>query len=472
MAQKETFLMKKLIIALIAMGILAAGSITCFIIIKSKDDKAQKEQSELLDEYMLFKFDSDTISTLTFSIPNGGEFTAEIDPSDNYHSWNFVDFDDFTVDSEYCRYVVTYLSELTALTDYGDASDQNKADYGLDDPTVITAKSGSADYKVYVGKSSPTGDYYYVMKEGSPKIYAVDYSIGDTLKARIDDLKTKALVPYETNEIVGLKIIRGGETVIDLSFDEEAYQWKFPAAYSKLQVDNTAVTAITNVISRTEAQLFLDSSPEKLTEYGFDDPYAELVITGSDGTQKKFLFAYNQEEEERGFVHVLFEDTKQAALYLKGDNSYVRNNPIDFVVEKISNTHINDAASFEITFNGKTDKFERDASDIFTLDGKKLSDYNKDAADAFANMYNSVQFLKYTDVNVNVSIEYSEPLLSSKCTLKDGSSTLVELVPYTDSTCAVFVDGSFTGGLIDNDSFIGKTAMSSLHAKLYDLLGR
>ena len=59
--------MKKPIIALIVLVLAAAGSIVAFLAVKNKNDKKNQQKKEALAANVLFSFDSDSPTKLTFS---------------------------------------------------------------------------------------------------------------------------------------------------------------------------------------------------------------------------------------------------------------------------------------------------------------------------------------------------------------------------------------------------------------------
>ena len=144
--------MKKMIIALIVLAVLAAGSLTAFFIAKGKHDRNNQEAADRAADYQLFSFDSDSITDLTLELEDGIYHAVQTEGK-----WASAD-PDFKMNASYLQGICTYLCDLTAEKDYGEATDSKKTEYGLDNPTVITASDGSEEYKIYVGNASPTGD--------------------------------------------------------------------------------------------------------------------------------------------------------------------------------------------------------------------------------------------------------------------------------------------------------------------------
>ena len=180
-----------------------------------------------------------------------------------------------------------YSATLTAETNYGEATDEAKALYGLDDPQSVTLYSGDTTHTIYVGDISPTNDFYYVMVDDRNTIYAVDSMYSSAFKSSRLLLKNKELLPYDPYTISQLSVIKNGETTCELTFDANAQTWSLPQEYSQIVFDQTAVTPIINNITSIEAEELLDENLQDLSKYGFDDPDAEVVVKGTDGTGEK-----------------------------------------------------------------------------------------------------------------------------------------------------------------------------------------
>lgn len=462
--------MKKMIIAIIVLLILSAGSLTAFFAVKKSHDKEAEKAAEIAADYMLFRFNSDNITNVTISA-DGRDYSAERDLSTTEIVWNLVNVEEFKADSEYFQNVCTYLSDLTAETDYGEATDENKSMYGLDDPIKITASDGTNEYVIYVGDPSPTGEYYYVMTGNKSKIYAINSLYGSVLKTSRTMMKSKDLVVYGDDEVSSVKIIRGGETAVDLNLDINSNTWTLPDDYSLLTVDDSAVTAMITLITRTEVQSFYDENLQDLSKYGFDNPYAELIVSAKDGRTSKRLFSYYGNDTDT-YVYVLFEETGQVATFYAGDNDYIKKTPRDFIVDEVYNMNLMNVDTVQISYNGRSDLFTVDnESSSVSMNGTDLKEYGSDAYDSFSMMYNSIVFVTYSTVDVSAQPEYTDPILSCDFRLADGSAMLYELIPYSDTDCAVFMNGEFTGGFVSLDSITGKNTLSALYDKFIGIVG-
>lgn len=457
--------MKKTLIAVIILVFLAAASITAFLIVKNKEDKKTAEASALAEDYALFTFDSDSISRVDFDCPDG-EYSAELIDG----TWQLADSDEFIMRHSYVQNVCTYMSDLTAEKDYGEATEENKAMFGLDDPTIITASDGSAEYTVYIGDPDPTGSYYYIMIGGRNKVYAIDTLYGSVLKTSRLMMKDRYLVPYSDSEIAHIQLVRDGETVYDLTHNADDDTWSLPEEYSQLTIDKTEVTAMINVMTRVEVQEFLDEDLEDYSKYGFDSPAAELIVTGNDGNTVRLLFSYYGNDTQT-YTHVLNEDSGQASTAYTGDVDFIEYTPASFLVEEICNISVYDISGFDMTYNGVSDSFSVNMNDNkVSMNGISISDRDDNAPTAFTNLYSSLIYMEIQEVDISAAPEKSESVLSVNYHLSDGTDKLLELYKKDESSCYAFIDGSYTGAVISMDEVDGKNSVEEFYEKLISLL--
>lgn len=456
--------MKKTIIAVIILIILAAASATALLIVKNKEDKKAKEASEQSEDYTLFSFDSDSVNKVTFDCPDG-KYTAELYDS----SWQLSGSDEFIISDSYVQNVCTYMSDLTAEKDYGEADEENKAAFGLDDPTVITASDGSSEYTVYVGDPDPTGSYYYIMTGDRNKIYAIDTLYGCVLKTSRLMMKDTYMLPYSDDEIERIQLVKSGETVYDLTHSDDDDTWRLAEEYSGLTVDKTSITSMINVMTRIEVQEFLDENLEDYSKYGFDKPAAELLVTGDDGETVKLLFSYYGDDTST-YTHVLFE-SGQAAKFYTGDVDFIEYTPANFLVQEVCNVSVYSISGFDITFNGVSDSFDVNMNEnSISMNGVSVSYLGDKAATAFTNLYNSLIYITLQEVDISAVPEKNEPLLSVTYRLNDGTDKLFELYQRDEDSCYAFVDDSYTGAIVSMDELDGKNSVNEFYEKLTEII--
>ena len=427
--------MKKVIISVVALLIVAGGSFGAFLAVKNKSDKETKQQASELADNVLFSFDDESIKEINFECPDGQYKAVVNDEGD----WK-LESGEFALDQTYIDALLTLVSDFTAETNYGEADSSKKSMYGLENPSeTITLSDGTNNYKIYVGNISPTNDYYYIMVEGKDKVYTVDSVHGSVLKASRLMIKSKELIPYKNNEIKQITVKKDGKTVYDLTFDTESSTWSLPKEYSNLPFDQTAVTSMLTTVTRLEAQNILVS---------------------------------DKTDENKTYSYALIEDTNQVQMYYFSDLDFVDNKPIDFLPDSTTFATMYDVTGFDLTFGDINDSFTMDiANNILKVNGKEADIKNSENSTAFQNFYNALSILIFTETDVDASPDNSELLLSAVFHVNDGTDIKIDLVDAGNDKCYVFKDDVYTGGLIDMSRITGKTSVRSFYDTFFEIAG-
>lgn len=458
--------MKKVIIAMVALLVVAGGSFGAFFAVKNKSDKeTQKQVSELADN-VLFSFDSDSITEINFDCPDG-QYNAIKDNG----KWK-LDSGEFTLDSTYVSTLLSLVSDFTAETNFGEADSAKKAMYGLENPQeIITLTDGTNNYKIYVGNITPTNDYYYIMVEGKNKIYTVDSIHGSVLKASRMMLKSKELIPYGDDEIKQITVKKDGKVMYDLTFDTETSTWSLPEEYSNLPFDQTAVSSMKTTLTRLEAQQLLEENLDDLSKYGFDKPSAEVTVKGLDGTEKSFLIS-GKHDENKTYTYLLQKDSNQVQTYYISDLSFVNKTAVDFLPDSFTPAGMYNVTGFEFTYGDNQDSFRMNMTDrTLEVNGESIDISKTETSTTFQNFYNSFSVLIFTDTDVEATPDNSEPILTALYHLDDGTDLKIDFVDAGDNKCYVFQNDIYTGGLIDMSRINGKNSVRTFYDAFCEYAG-
>lgn len=460
--------MKKIIAILITLSVVAAASVTSFFIVKNKKDKEKQALIDAANENKIFNFDSASINSLSLECDDG-KYSIGLEEED----WIITDGPepDFDLEQVYIDTIVQYMSTLTADENFGDVTEENKAMYGLDDPDVITVSDGTNNYTVYVGDQSPTKNYYYIMAEGKSKVYAIPILEGSVFKTSRMMMKSKSLVPYSDDKIHGIKLVKNNKTVYDLSYDANELKWKLPEKFSSLTIDQTNVTSMINIITRIDAQTMLDEHLEDYSKYGFDKPCAEIVFTGSDGSQRKLLFSYFGNDTNK-YTHVLYTETGQVATFYTGDVDFIEKTAKDFVLKYAYNVVTSKINGLKLESDTINCDFNINQSETdFKVNDQKIPADNDDILQAYYDFYNSIIFMPVENVDVDINPEYTKPAVSITYSyIEDGKKDLIELVPAKDNNYYMFLNGKYIGVTVNEEYFIGKYSVTYFYNELSELI--
>ena len=457
--------MKKKIIAVIGLVLCAALSVGALLFMNSKDKSTTKKEKQKAADYSLFSFDYETINKVTVECPDG-TFTAVSDGTE----WT-LESGEFALDQSNLRMMCSYMSMLTAKEDYGSASSLKLSDFGLDSPTRVSLTDGTNTYSINIGNASPTGEYYYVTVDGKDKVYAISASDGIVLDASRLTLKSTLIIPYDKNEISEMIVKKNGEVTCDLLYDPETTMWRLPDEYSGFTFDTTEVTTMLTTFTQLKAIRIVDENLADKSQYGFDEPYAEVTIKGLDGTECSFLVSKTPEDKENYF-HILNESDDQAAVYYQSGLSIVDSVPFDYLVQKITIADMTEVTDFDLSFNGNEDKFTLDtASNMCTMNDTALDLTDADISNAFRNFFDSISIANMSGIDIEASPELSDPVLTAVFRLSDGTEKTYQLTEADDESCYIFIDGEYTGGLISSDKLSGAVSVTTLYEKLLERAG-
>ncbi len=455
--------MKKPIIALVVLLVVACGSVAGFLAVKNKKDKEKEQTKQELAENALFSFDPYSPTKIVFS--KGDEvYTAE--KTDD--TWELTN-NEFKLDQTYCQLICTYLSDLKADTNYGSVTDEKLAMYGLDDPDKVEITVPSGTHTICIGNESPTGDYYYVTVDGKSNVYAVDAQHGSVLKLDRLLLKNKKIVPYSLYDIKEVTTYKDGKVLCDLTLDTDSQIWSLPKEYSELELDQTAVTAALNDLVRLEAEEMLDEKLDDLSKYGFDDPCGDIVVKGIDGNEHHLLISANENDPTYCFVLV---DGEQVELYYKADLTIAQALPYDYLVKNYISADSYSVSSFKFSYLGNNDSCEVDIENMeCKYNGKDVDFDSTENYVAFNNFFNAFAILKLTGTDVNAKPELKDPAMTAEYTFKEGGTLKIDLVKGEDSHYYVFRDGKYIGAYVDEDMLTGRNSLSEFYIKFKKLAG-
>lgn len=455
--------MKKPIIALIVLVLAAAGSIGAFLAVKNKNDKENQQKKEALAANVLFSFDSDSPTKLTFS-KDGETYVCE-----NKDGIWTLSTGEFPVDQTYCQLICTYTSNLEAVENYGEITDEKLAMYGLDSPDTVEITEPKGTHVIHIGDQSPTGNYYYVTVEGRNDVYAVEAMQGSVLKLDKLLIKNKELLPYTLYDLKEVTTYKDGKVLCDLTYDEESQTWSLPKEYDQLDLDQTQVTAEFNNIVRLEAEDMMDEKLDDLTKYGFDKPYGEAVVKGIDGTERKLLISVDEADPTYCYVLV---DGEQVEKYYTQDMHFTQLLPYDYISQDYIAAQSYNVSSFKLKYNNIDISAELDLDNSkCTVNGKEVDLNTNENYVAFDNFFNSMSIFKFKGTDVNAKPELKDAEFTAEFTLKEGGTRKMELVKGEDTYYYVFRDGKYTGAYIEESMLTGRNSLSEFFIKFRKLAG-
>ncbi|MCM1132258.1 MAG: DUF4340 domain-containing protein [Ruminococcus flavefaciens] len=455
--------MKKIIIAVAVLAVLAGISIGAFVAVKSNSDKEAQQQAETLADNVLFDIDSEAINKMEIRYPDSS-YTADFTDDGEWVLTGSSTGEEFEMNQTTLNQICTFISTLTADTSYGEATEENKAKYGFNEPYEVTVYDDSSSYTLYIGGKSPTGDYYYAYTDTKNKIYAILSADAEAIITTRLSIQDDSFLPYSETEITALTVKKDGEIAYTFTKNADTSLWELPEEYSMLTVNQTRPSNIVTIITRLTAVEMFEKSADDFTKYGFDNPTAEFIVTASDGTEKTFLFSKYGKNAET-YYHVYLKDSEQVETYYVGDFSFLDFEIYDLIMQTVECANMYAVSEFEINCPELTETFTIDQTEgIAECRGNEIDLNNAELISLFQTFYNIFSYIQITDIDVESQPELVDPVLSVKYTKTSGTETSIDLVSTGDGNkCFVFSDGIYTGTITDSSFISGSTSMVSAY---------
>lgn len=459
--------MKKPIIALCTLTVIAGLSVGAFLYVKNKDDKKVQQETEKKNDNVLFSLNAENINKIVIE-NSEGKYTLE--PDNELWAVTECPGEKFPLNQTGIQALRTTFSILTADNSYGEITDEKKTMYGLDGSPYKLTVFDSEAHTMYIGSQSPTKDYYYVTVDGKANIYAVNSSdIGDLLLTENNMRATDMLFAKE-KDIVGLKLEKNGETAYDLSLDTSTNKWSMNGKLSDITVDQTAVTSLLNYMTRIYAASLLENHLEDLGKYGFDDPEAVLTVRTKAGTEEKLLFGKPNPGSD--LTPALLTNTSQAANFYTADIYFNDYTSLDFINNVVEGANLFSINGFEFTAPGCADSFTVNFTEkTGECRGTKLDFENASLHSLFESFFNTFSYIVISDIDVDAEPELKDAVITAKYSFNDRADKELALVEAGDNKAYIFIDGKYTGLLTELTMLSGNKSVSGTYKAMCDQAG-
>ncbi|MBO4878394.1 MAG: DUF4340 domain-containing protein [Ruminococcus sp.] len=460
--------MKKPLILLLILTLLAALSTGAFLYVKHKDDQKTAQETEKQADNVLFSLDPESINTITIE-NSEGKYTAEYD-SDNGWVLTECPGERFPVNQTALQAVTTTFSYLKASNSYGEITDEKKKTYGLDGDIYKLTLVDTEPHIIYIGAESPTKDYYYAMVEGKKNIYAITAGDTETMKLSENGIRATDLLFTKDKDITGVKLEKNGKAEFDLVFDESASTWKLTGKLSELTVDQTAVSAMIKYMTKLEAASLLENHLEDLSKYGLDDPESVLTITAKDGTKEVIKFSAAGSNND--LTPVLLTNTNQAANFFTSDIYFTEYTALDFLPSVIEGANLFSINAFEFDAMGYKDSFKVDFTNkTGECRGTSLALDNAVLSSLFETFYNTFTYLQITDIDIDASPDIKDAVITADYHYADKEDRSIALVEAGNNQAYIFLNGKYTGLLTELKMLSGANSVASTYKAMCDQAG-
>jgi hypothetical protein len=324
--------------------------------------------------------------------------------------WEITSPKALAADQESVSSVVSTVSSLMAER-LLDAKATNLAKYGLAAPPLevdVTLKNNQTD-KVLLGDQTPSGNGYYAMVAGDPRLFTVASYNKSSLDKTAGDLRDKRLITTDFDKVSQIELITqkpDKKSDIALARNKDAWQILKPGPF---RAESSQVDEL--VRSLKDAKMETGGSSDEAKDaaaFKSAAPFATAKITGASGVQElEVRKAKDEYYAKSTAVPGVYKVAASVGTSLDKSLDDFRNKKLfDFGFEEPNKIEIHDGAKWYF--------LTRSGSDWWGADGKKLDDA---AAAALVGKIRDLAATKFPESG------FTAPAIEVSVISNDGKST-------------------------------------------------
>ncbi|MGC8668389.1 MAG: DUF4340 domain-containing protein [Chthonomonadales bacterium] len=152
---------------------------------------------------------------------------------------------------------------------------------GLEHPVRITLGTPARELTVFLGSTSPTGDYTYVgMGPEGRRVVLADRKLSDDAKLSLYDLRDKDAVSFDPAQVTSLRLRAGGRLVRLIRSGAAGSEWRVAQGTDGRGVvaDRGLVERTLDLVSDVRAERFASEDQADLRRYGLRPAVAEVTF--------------------------------------------------------------------------------------------------------------------------------------------------------------------------------------------------
>lgn len=240
--------------------------------------------------------------------------------------------------------------------------EENAADlgqYGLDNPAAtITATYADGKTQTFLlGDRTPTGNTFYFMKKGDPRVITVWMNVGTAFTSIADNLLQKRTIDISSDDITQVTILKGGKEYLEVAYTPEEKvsisAWKMIKPWSRY-VDISSspgenqeayfTTFLKDAVSISLGDV-VAANPTDLAQYGLDNPSTVIRVTGK--SDRSFELQVGKEITDSA-VYARFADSPAVYKLDKSSLAFADITPFRLVDKTIQLVNIANALGVQV----------------------------------------------------------------------------------------------------------------------------
>ena len=464
---------KRVIIGLIIIAVLALALVAFMVIFPEKDEPAPVESMAPVSEepvYYVINEDGNSLARIkcfysdgeTFTVDyirdEDGKFSYEVDPAPKFFAYNTSKF----------RSMMFTLTSLTA-GEFVEKDPEDLSIYGLDEPQFRMELSfdDGRTINLYIGNHTPVDYYYYAMTDSDNTVYTVGNYLTTLITRRELEYRDIKTFPEYTDEdiysnINWVRFTKRDGTVVEIQLDSD-YSIEGNKASSSYMLLSPVVSSCTDELVQEKvldvaatikySSIICDIGGDQLAEYGFDRPgrfemkdtdgnVIDLVVGGmAQGNYSYVIMGEQYDAFMAGETDELTLLTYSADAFACLDIDYTT-----LLNRAVWIQDIHSVGSIVYDMNGTVYTMELEEYDdvtgsgvdvvrtVGTINGKSISETNT------KRLYSRTLNLREVgEVDSNAELGSAEYLITLN--LRGGGKRVLELIALNERQYACRVDG-------------------------------
>jgi hypothetical protein len=226
------------------------------------------------------------------------------------------------------------------------------AEYGLAQPRVeIHFKAGGESHKLAVGRKTPPGTDLYARLDDQKRVVLVSSFLDTTFNRTTFDLRDKAVLAVNRDEIGSLTVATGPTT---MRFEKSGGDWRVVQPLNA-RADFSAVEGLVSRFTTLQMKSIVAPQADDLRQYGLDKPVATVTI-GSGSSQA--VLAIGKPSGE-GAVYARDASKPLVVTVESGLLDELKKGPGEYRQKDLFEARAFNANRVDLTRNGSTTTFEK-----------------------------------------------------------------------------------------------------------------
>ncbi len=444
---------KTAIIALVVLVVAVAGYFTANHFINNSKTP-EPTQAPNAETEMLYPFDrTKAVKIVTEGKEN---FTLELTANG---TWVCQHPAHVNASSAAVSNIVTLLSSAYGEVLYGEGEFDGKLkDYGLDEPSLFTIYFNDDTKVTYkIGGLNHSGNKYYLMMEGSDKIYAINTSYGEKLCLTQASVTEGDLIVFpDVEKMAYVELRKKGETFYKFAADFEGDEngSKLWNIVKPIEISGNS-PIIEEFITAVDSLLIADTvetNCQDLSQYGLDLPAFEYIFTDNKGIH---TISLGNKTSDGVFYYCAVNGGTDVFRVYVSNLQFVDNPVLSYAYTYAFFENYTTLNSIDIRLNGKLNESHKlefafaDEDEKIWFNEVPAKSEDKIKYDYLYEVKGITTYcyaLQIDKIEPEMTIEKGDLLCKITYNRKDGSSCVVEAYERDNATAYLFVDGKYLGG--------------------------